>query len=128
MRTLPQELSSLLTVYRRTICGSKKEETLRRPTEAPEKTRKSECCPTGRQRTGSSSAHSGESRTETDVDTGGSSCTKRPLSPQSIPVLRRSVMVSLHVVCLCKNTIRMCNKKCIFGTLMIVWQESPIYG
>jgi len=39
----------------------------------------------------------------------------------SIPVLCRSVMVSRHVVCLWKNTMRVCNKKHIFGTLMIVW-------
>jgi len=31
----------------------------------------------------------------------------------SIPVLHKSVMVRGHVVCLWKNTIRMCNKKCI---------------
>jgi len=37
-------------------------------------------------------------------------------------VLRRSVMVSQHVVCLWKNAIRMCNKKHIFGTLRIGWR------
>jgi len=42
---------------------------------------------------------------------------------RSIPVLRRSFMVSRHVVCLWKNTIRMCNKKHIFCILMIVWRE-----
>jgi len=42
---------------------------------------------------------------------------------QSISVLRRSVMVSRHIVCLLKNTIGMCNKKRIFGILMMVWQE-----
>jgi len=30
---------------------------------------------------------------------------------QSIPVLRRSAMVSQHVVCLWRNTIKMCNKR-----------------
>jgi len=41
----------------------------------------------------------------------------------SIPVLCRSVMVSWHIVCSWKNTTRMCNKKHIFGTLIIVWRE-----
>jgi len=34
---------------------------------------------------GASGAHSGESCTRTDVDTGGSSRTKRPLSPGGTP-------------------------------------------
>jgi len=42
---------------------------------------------------------------------------------RSIPVLCRSVMVSRHVVCEWKNAIRMCNKKHILGTIMIVWRE-----
>jgi len=41
----------------------------------------------------------------------------------SIPVLCRYVTVSLHVVCLWKNTIKMCNKKHNYGSLMIVWRE-----
>jgi len=51
------------------------------------------------------------------------------VSTQSIPVLCRSVMVSRHVVCLWQNTIRMCNKKHIFDTVMIVWhKKSFVYG
>jgi len=58
--------------------------------EALEETRKSECCPTGRRRCntvtpGARGDHSGESCTGTDVDTGGSSRTTRPLSPGGTP-------------------------------------------
>jgi len=43
----PSARTQLFAAGRWTSHGSKKEETLRRPTEAPEETRKSECCPTG---------------------------------------------------------------------------------
>jgi len=46
--------TQLFAADRRTSHGSKEEETIRRPMEAPEETRKSECCPTGRRRTGNS--------------------------------------------------------------------------
>jgi len=39
----------------------------------------------------------------------------------SIPVLRRSAMMSRHVVCLWKNTTRMWNK--YLELVTIVWQE-----
>jgi len=43
----PSARTQLFAADRRTGHGSKKEETLRHLTEAPEETRKSECCPTG---------------------------------------------------------------------------------
>jgi len=49
----PSARTQLFAADRRTSHGSMKEETPRCPTEAPEETRKSECCPTGRRRTGS---------------------------------------------------------------------------
>jgi len=49
----PSVRTQLFAADRRTSHGSKKEETFRCPTEALEETRKSECCPTGRRRTGS---------------------------------------------------------------------------
>jgi len=76
----PSVRPQLFATYRQTSYGLKKEETLRCPTEAPEETRKSECCPQANAGPGARGAHSGESCTETDVDTGDSSCTKRPLS------------------------------------------------
>jgi len=44
----PSARTQLFAAGRRTSHGSKKEETLRCPTKAPEEIRKSECCPTGR--------------------------------------------------------------------------------
>jgi len=41
----PSAITQLFAADRRTSHGSKKEETLRRLTEAAEETRKSECCP-----------------------------------------------------------------------------------
>jgi len=41
----PSARTQLFAADRRTSHGSKKEETLRRPMEAAEETRKSECCP-----------------------------------------------------------------------------------
>jgi len=49
----PSARTQLFAADRQTSHGSKKEKTLRRPMEAPEETRKSERCPTGRRRTGS---------------------------------------------------------------------------
>jgi len=48
----PSIRTQLFAADRRTSHGSKKNETLRCPTEEPEETRKSKCCPTGRRRTG----------------------------------------------------------------------------
>jgi len=62
--------------------------TLRCPTEVPEEKRKSECCaphPQADVGPGAQGAHSGELCTGTDVDTGCSSRTKRPLSPGGTP-------------------------------------------
>jgi len=50
----PSARTQLFAADRRTSHGSKKEETLRHLMEVPEETRKSECCPTGQRRTGSS--------------------------------------------------------------------------
>jgi len=50
----PSARTQLFAADRRTSHGSKKEETLRRPTEAPEETERSNCCPTGWWRTWSS--------------------------------------------------------------------------
>jgi len=71
----------------RTSRGSKKEETLRRPMEAPEETKqeKANAAPQADGGLGAQGAHSGESCTGTDVDTGGSSRTKRLLSPGGTP-------------------------------------------
>jgi len=44
----PSTRTQLFAADRRTSRGLKKEETLRRPMEAPQETRKSECGPTGR--------------------------------------------------------------------------------
>jgi len=51
----------------------------------PEETRKSECSPQADVGLGARGAHSGELCTDTDVDTGGSHRTKRPLSPGRTP-------------------------------------------
>jgi len=50
----PSARTQLFAADRRTSHGSKKEETLRCPTEVPEETERSNCCPTGWWRTGSS--------------------------------------------------------------------------
>jgi len=81
----PSVRTQIFAADRRTSHGSKKEETLTCPTEAPEKTRKNECCPTGRRRTGSLRGPQWRIVHWTDVDTGGSSCTKRLLSPGGTP-------------------------------------------
>jgi len=61
-----------------------KEETLRRPTEAPEETEKATAAQQADGGPGARGAH-GESCTGTDVNTEGSSHTKRPLSPGGTP-------------------------------------------
>jgi len=51
----------------------------------PEETRKANAAPQADIRPGAWGTYSGESCTGTDVDTGGSSRTKRPLSPDGTP-------------------------------------------
>jgi len=63
----------------------KKEETLRHLTEAPEETEKSTAAQRADVGPGARGAHSGESCTGTDVNTGGNSLTKRLLSPGGTP-------------------------------------------
>jgi len=81
----PSARTQLFAADRRTSHGSKKEETLRRPTEAPEETKKANAAPQADGGPVARGAHSGESCTGTDVDTGGSSRTRRPLSPGRTP-------------------------------------------
>jgi len=81
----PSSRTQLFAAERRTSHGSKKEETLRCPTEAPEETRKANAAPQADVGPGARGAHSGESCTGTDVDTGGNSRTKRLLSPGGTP-------------------------------------------
>jgi len=87
--TLPQELSSL-QLTGEPVDGSKEEETLRCPTEAPEETKKANASPQADVGPGARGAHSGKSCTGTDVDTEGSSRTKRPLSPGGTPRMPRA--------------------------------------
>jgi len=78
--TLPQELSSLqlagepIMVQRKTKPSGARRKCQR-------KQEKANAAPQADGGPGARGAHSGESCTGTDVDTGGSSCTKRPLSP-----------------------------------------------
>jgi len=81
----PTARTQLFAADRRTSHGSKKEETLRCPTEASEETKKVNAAPQADAGPGARGAHSGESCTGTDVDTGGSSRTKRPLLPGGTP-------------------------------------------
>jgi len=81
----PPVRTQLFAADRRISHGSKKEETLRRPTDAPEETKKANAVPQADGGPGARGAHSDESCTGTDVDTGGSSRTKRPLSPGGTP-------------------------------------------
>jgi len=66
----PSARTQLFAADRRTSHGSKKDETLRCQMEVPKKTRKSECCPQADVGQGARGAHSGESCTGTDVNTG----------------------------------------------------------
>jgi len=70
----------LFAADRRINHGSKKEETLRRP-----KQEKANADPQADAGPGARGAHSGESYSGTDVDTEGSSRTKRLLSPGGTP-------------------------------------------
>jgi len=81
----PSVRTQLFAADRRTSHGSKKEETLRRPKEAPKETRQSECCTIGRRRTGSLRRSQWRIVHWTDVDTEGSSRAERPLSPGGTP-------------------------------------------
>jgi len=82
--TLPQELSSLQLTGEPVVVKRKK-----KPSGAQRKRqRKQEKANAALQADvgpGARGAHSGESCTGTDVDTGGSSRTKRPLSPGGTP-------------------------------------------
>jgi len=84
MGTLPPR-TQLFAADGRTSHGSKKEETLRRPTVAPEETEKA----TAAQRVDGGpkarDAHSSESCTGTDVNTEGCSHSKKLLSHRGIP-------------------------------------------
>jgi len=88
----PSVRTQLFAADKRTSHGSKKEETLMCPTEAPEETRKANAAPQADVGPGARGAHNGESCTGTDVDTRGSSRTKRPLSPGGTPQDAQSQM------------------------------------
>jgi len=82
--TLPQELSSLqLTGEPVKVQRKKKPSGARRKRQR--KQEKANAAPQADGGPGARGAHSGESCTGTDVDTGGSSRTKRPLSPGGTP-------------------------------------------
>jgi len=82
--TLPQELSSLQLTGEPVMVQRKK-----KPSGAQwkclRKQEKANAAPQADVGPGARGAHSGESGTETDVDTGGSSRTKRLLSPGGTP-------------------------------------------
>jgi len=82
--TLPQELCSLqLTGEPGMIQRKKKPSGAQR--KCLRKQEKANAAPQADGGPGARGAHSGESCTGTDVDTGGSSGTKRPLSPGGTP-------------------------------------------
>jgi len=62
-----------------------RKKTLRCSKKVPEETRNANAAPQVDKKPGARGAHSGESCTGTDVDTGGSSRPKRPLSPGGTP-------------------------------------------
>jgi len=86
--TLPQELSSLQLTGEPVMVQRKK-----KPSCAQRKRVRKQREATAAQQAGrgprARGAHSGESCTGTDVDTGGSSRTKRPLSPGGTPTSER---------------------------------------
>jgi len=82
--TIPQELSSLqLTGEPIMVQRKKKPSGVRRKRRS--KQEKANAASQADVGPGARGAHSGESCTGTDVDTGGSSRTKRPLSPGGTP-------------------------------------------
>jgi len=82
--TLPQELSSLQLTGEPVVVQKKK-----KPSDARRKRQrkqeKANAAPQADGRPGARGVHSGESCTGTDVGTGGSSRTNRPLSPGGTP-------------------------------------------
>jgi len=80
--TLPQELSSLQLRGEPVVVQRKKKPSGTRQKHQRKQEKANADSVTGQQRTGSSTvAHSGKSCTGTDVDTGASTHTQRPLSP-----------------------------------------------
>jgi len=77
---LPQELSSLKLTGEPVMVQRKKKPSVTRR-KRQRKQEKANAAPQADVGRGAQGAHSGEPWTATDVDTGGSSCTKRPLSP-----------------------------------------------
>jgi len=84
----PSARTQLFGADKRTSHGSKKEETLRRPTEAPGETEKATAAQRAKGGLRARGAHSSKSCTGTDVNTESSSRTKRPLllgrTPQDV--------------------------------------------
>jgi len=80
--TLPQELSSLQLTGEPVVVQKKPSGTRRKHQRKQEK---ANAAPQADGGPGAQGAHSGESCTGTDVDTGGSSRTKRPLSLGGTP-------------------------------------------
>jgi len=82
--TVPQELSSLQLTGEPFMVQRKKKPSGDQQ-KHQRKQEKVNASPQADVGPGARGAHSGESCTGTDVDTGGSSCTKRPLSPGGTP-------------------------------------------
>jgi len=79
--TLPQELSSLQL----TVVVERKKKPSGAGWKRQRKQEKANAAPQADVGPGARGAHNGESCTATDVDTGGSGRTKRPLSPGGTP-------------------------------------------
>jgi len=82
--TLPQELSSL-QLTGEPVMGQRKKKPSGARRKRQRKQEKANAAPQADAGPGARGAHSGELCTGTDVDTRGSSCTKRPLSPGGTP-------------------------------------------
>jgi len=82
--TLPQELS-LLQLTGEPVMVQKKKKPSGARWKCQRKQEKANAAPQADAGPGARGAHSGESCTGTDVDTGGSSRTNRPLSPGGTP-------------------------------------------
>jgi len=80
----PSARTQLFAAGRQTSHGSKKEETSGARLKCQRKQEKANAAPQADAGPEARGAHSGESYTGTDVDTGGSSRTKRLLSPLGI--------------------------------------------